>query len=45
MKRPPTLTVTEFRQMIEAMCTDADSALSSTRARMDALRSETRPPG
>ena len=45
MKRPPTLTVTEFCQLVESMVNAADSELTSTRARMDSLRTETRPPG
>ena len=45
MKRPSTLTVSEFMQLLDAMSAQATTELTATRARMDSLRAETRPPG
>ena len=45
MKRPPTLSVTEFTQLIEAMCKAASTEAASTIERMEMLRSATKPPG
>ena len=45
MKRPPTLTVTEFNQLIDAMCETASTEAASTIERMEMLRSATKPPG
>ena len=45
MKRKPSLTVPEFRTLLESMVATASTELDATRARMDALRTETRPPG
>ena len=45
MKRPPTLTVTEFTKMIDAMCETASTETATTIERMEMLRSATKPPG
>lgn len=45
MKQKPSLSVTEFQQLLEAMCAQADAELQAARKRMESLRSQTLPPG
>ncbi|HEY4221366.1 MAG TPA: hypothetical protein VGO62_08480 [Myxococcota bacterium] len=40
-----TLSVDDFRMMLEMMCQLTERELTITRARMDALRTEQAPPG
>ena len=45
MKRNTSLTVSEFNQMIERLCTLSNDELCAARNRMEALRCEQLPPG
>jgi hypothetical protein len=45
MKRNTSLSVTEFHQLVASMLEQADAELRAAKARMEALRSTTMPPG
>lgn len=45
MKRKTTLSVSEFLQMVEQLCSSSVNELLAARERMDALRGEQLPPG
>ena len=45
MKRPMSLSVSEFQKIVDAMCVRTSTELLAARARMDALRDEHLPPG
>lgn len=45
MKRNTSLSVSEFHQMVERLCSSSSTELLAARMRMDALRTEQLPPG
>jgi hypothetical protein len=45
MKRPSSLSVSDFQKMLDAMCASAASETAQMQARLEALRSDQQPPG